>query len=152
MRRNRGTTIGSLMASIIKTSQRNKMGELHTIPHGYKFSEAGYTNPSGIYIAPLATIDGRLASLTRTRMVKNCPQPPGDYPTFKTDDVLRVYVPIKDCRKCQHHLKGERSAQYPCCAILREMRKEEPHPVATAFSMLREAQEQAKEIMGGVRR
>lgn len=148
-RRDRGTSIGSLMTQIVKAEARKRAGEIHTIPNGYKFSDEGYLNPGGVFIAPRPTFDDRHASLVSgQRTATNCPNPPGDFPTFKTDDGLRVYVPMKDCRKCNSHLKRAKGQPFPCCATLREMQKHEPSPVSKAFSLLREAEERTKEMLG----
>lgn len=148
-RRPRGTGIGGLLVQIAKDQAKHNAGELHTIPNGYKFSDAGYTNPSGVFIKPRPTADGHLASLVcGLKMVTNCPKPPGDFPSFERDGEVKIYVPLKDCRKCEFHLKRKRGQPYPCCAMLREQRKHGPSPIAKAFGMLAEAKEAAKEIMG----
>lgn len=148
-RRDRGTSIGGLMVQIVKAEARKRAGEIHTIPNGYKFSDEGYMNPSGVFIAPRPTFDDRQASLVGgQRTATNCPNPPGDFPTFKSEDALRVYVPMKDCRKCPYHLKRERGRPFPCCATLREMQKHEPSPVSKAFALLKAAEDRAKEMLG----
>lgn len=148
-RRDRGTGIGGLMAQIVKAEARKRAGEIHTIPNGYKFSADGYINPGGVLIAARPTFDDRQASLVSgQRTATNCPNPPGDFPTFKADDLLRVYVPMKVCRRCPYHLKRAKGQPFPCCEVLRELQKNEPSPVSKAFSLLREAEERAKEIMG----
>lgn len=137
------------MVQIVKAEARKRAGEIHTIPNGYKFSDEGYINPGGVRIAPRPTFDDRQASLVSgQRTATNCPNPPGNFPTFKTDNGLHVYVPMKVCRRCPYHLKRTKGQPYPCCEVLRELQKNEPSPVSKAFSLLREAQERTKEILG----
>lgn len=145
----RGTGIGGLMVQIVKAEARKRAGEIHTIPNGYKFSADGYINPSGVRIQPRETFDDRQASLVGgQRTATNCPNPPGDFPTFKTDDALLVYVPMKVCRKCLYHIKRSKGQPFPCCEVLRELQKNEPSPVSKAFALLTAAEKRAKEMLG----
>ena len=148
-RRERGIGIGGLLKSIAKGQAKYKAGELHIVPNGYKFSDAGYTNPGGVHFEPRFTADGRrLASFSGKRTVTNCPVPPGDFPILQSDRGLRVYVPLQDCRKCQFHLKRERGRPFPCCSVLQENRKNDPSPMEEATAAYIAALNKAKEAIG----
>lgn len=149
LRRDRGEGIGGLMASIIKAQAKVKNGAIHICPNGYILSDEGWTNASGVFIAARPTADGRMASLRGgLRSVSNCPKPPGDFPIFVDDRGTHNWVPMKECRKCPNHIPSGRGANYPCCAVLREQAKGEPHPVAKASEMYDQAVERAKELLG----
>jgi len=148
-RRSRGSGIGGILKQIAKDQAKYNDGEIHVLPNGYKFSDSGYTNPGGVFIAPHHTADGRMASLiSGQRTATNCPQPPGDFPIFEDQHGRRCYVPMKDCRKCEFHLKRRRGQPYPCCALLRESRRGGPSPIAKVLDTLAEAAKGVNEIMG----
>lgn len=148
-RRDRGVGIGGLIGDIFKAQAKVKNGALHTFPNGYIFSDKGWTNAGGVFIAPRPTADGRMASLIGgTKSVNNCPQPPGDFPMFVDDRGTHNWVPMKACRVCPNHISRVRGAHYPCCAVLREQAKDEPSPATKAVGMLKQATESAKEMLG----
>ncbi len=148
-RRDRGMGIGGLMVQIAKAQARKKAGEIHTCPNGYALSEQGWTNAGGVFIAPRPTADGRMASLLGgLRSATNCPKPPGDFPIFTDDRGTHNWVPMKDCRKCPHHIARSRGRAYPCCEVLRELAAAEPGPVEKATSMYAEAVRRTKEMLG----
>ena len=123
-------------------------GKIVVYPNGYEFSDKGTTNSSGVYLKPTESASGQLISLSLgVRTASNCPLPPGKFPQNKKRPGL-FWVPMKDCRKCPHHLKRRRGQPYPCCAVIRRLKASGPSPAEKMQEMLAGAVEKAKEIIG----
>lgn len=144
-RRERGTSLSGLFASILQGQKKHKDGEIHIMPNGYRFGDDGWTNTSGAHFAARPTADGRMASLHPKRTAYNCPKPPGDFPIFADGS---AWVSMTVCRKCQHHIPRKRGQPYPCCAVLREHRGSEPSPLQKLGECMQEASRGVREIMG----
>lgn len=121
-------------------------GKLNVYPNGFKFSDKGATNISGVFFKARPSFDGRMTSLSLgVRTVNGCPEPPpGDYPQ---NDRRRFFVPLSECRKCPHHIKRRRGQPYPCCAVLRKLAQAGPTPVEKMAGALRSAEAKAKELL-----
>jgi hypothetical protein len=115
----------NLFKQMAKSMIESANGKIQFFPNCYIFGDKGTTNNSGVFIKPVPSRDGRMMSLAlNVRAVLNCPQPPGDFPGMPNK--LSHCVPAKACRDCPHHITRRRGANYPCCAILRNIRHSGP--------------------------
>ena len=119
----------------------NYAGRIRTFPNGYKFSDAGTTNAQGVHIPATVEAGKRPRSLALGVISTHvCPSPPGDFPENSRTHG-HYWVPMRVCRKCEHHIKRRRGQPYPCCAVLRENKRKGPTPVQSAVSIIETATE-----------
>lgn len=146
MTRNRGgTSLGSLMASILKSQAEYIEGKIEAYLNGWIYSADGWTNRSGVHFPSRTALDGREISLVPKRSTLNCPQPPGDFPILEKGGAS---VPMSKCRKCPHYISRRRGKPYPSCAVLKERRKAEPSPLQKLGEVMKDAAEGVRQIMG----
>lgn len=109
----KGTNIFKL---VLQGAIEEANGKLRQMPNGYVFSDAGATNSNGVFFPACKDEDGKAISLKLgLRVVNNCPIPPGDYPKLNSGHC----VPLKDCKRCEHHRPRRKGANYPMCEKLR---------------------------------
>ena len=97
--------LGNLFKQMARDMTAGYNGKIVVYPNGFVFSDKGYTNPQGVSWKAKPDATGRLTSLVHMQTANGCPQPPGDYPK---NDRGRFWVPMKECRKCPHHIKRRR--------------------------------------------
>ncbi len=137
--------MSNIFSYFAKSITEGHNGKLNIFPNGFEFRDGGTTNAQGVWLKPSRSADGRLISLSlNVRTVNGCPQPPSDYPQ---NDRGRYWVPLKECRKCPHHVKRARRQPYPCCAVLRKLAREGPSPAQQVADVLTKAVEKTKELM-----
>lgn len=122
-------------------------GRINVYPNGFKFSADGCANAQGVHFKAKPDASGRMISLSlNVRTANGCPQPPpGDWPQ---NNFGRYWVPLKECRKCPHHIKRRRGQPYPCCDVLRQLARAGPTPAEKFASVFEKAAEKVKEIVG----
>lgn len=132
----------NIFSYMAKHLTEHHFGKIQSFLSTWIFSDKGYTNPSGVFIKPRQSQDGRMMSLVYKLGVR-CPGPPGDYPQ---NDSGTYSVPMSVCRKCPHHIKAERGRPYACCTVLREIRRAEKPLEESMREMVQSAVEKAKDI------
>ena len=118
-----------MIADMVKAQNEWRSGKIQFYPNGWKWTDADGDRTR-------RDQSGNLVVLNPGRYASGCPQPPGDFPIM----VHGASVPAFKCRRCPSYIKPG------FCAVLRDMRKDEPDGDTVAVTTIKRAIEQAAEI------